>query len=171
MVRGDLQNKYLIGDTWLTKAYMRTLKYLLVYAVKQKARVHQLYFIGGLLEAKFKNMIFVKLDSRYADYFRKYSSYFGRALILLKIVYGITNSGKLFYYELIEWLFEAGFIKYQFQMSIYYKYAPYGTKIVVSSYVYGCVSWYTYKALGEWFVETLGKILHVDFLGFAHWFI
>ena len=34
-------------------------------------------------------------------------------------------------------------------MSIYYKYAPYGTKIVVSSYVDGFVYWYTYEALGK----------------------
>ena len=27
------------------------------------------------------------------------------------------------------------------------------------------------KALGKWFVDTLGNILHVNFLGYAHWFI
>ena len=46
-------------------------------------------------------------------------------------MYGMTNSGKLFSGELTEWLFEAGFIKSQCQMSIYYKYAPDGNKIVV----------------------------------------
>ena len=34
-------------------------------------------------------------------------------------MYGMTNSGKLFADELTEWLFEAGFIQTQFQMSIY----------------------------------------------------
>ena len=56
-------------------------------------------------------------------------------------------------------------------MSIYYKYSPYGTKIVVLSYVDDCVYWYTSEALGKWFVDTLEKILHVNFLGYAHWFI
>ena len=42
-------------------------------------------------------------------------------------MYGITNSGKLFADEFKEWLPEAGFIKYQCQMSIYYKYSPYET--------------------------------------------
>ena len=46
-------------------------------------------------------------------------------------MYGVTNSGKLFSDELTEWLLEAGFIQSQCQMSIYYKYAPYGSKIVV----------------------------------------
>ena len=43
-------------------------------------------------------------------------------------MYGMTNSGKLFADELTEWLLEAGFIQSQCQMSIYYKYAPYGSK-------------------------------------------
>ena len=56
-------------------------------------------------------------------------------------------------------------------MSIYYKYAPDGYKIVVLSYVYDCVYWYTNEDLGNWFVDTLGKIFHLNFLGFAHLFM
>ena len=86
-------------------------------------------------------------------------------------MYGITNSGKLFSDELIEWLLEAGFIQYQCQVSIYYKYAPDGSKIVVLSYANDCVYWYTNEDLGKWFEDTLGKRLHVNFLGYAHWFM
>ena len=68
---------------------------------------------------------------------------------MLKSVYGMTNSGKLFSEELIEWLIEAGFIQSQCHMSIYYKYAPDGSKIVVLSYVYYCVYWYTNEDLGN----------------------
>ena len=57
-------------------------------------------------------------------------------------MYGMTNSGKLFADELTEWLIEARFIQSQYQMSIYYKYAPDGSKIVVLSYVGSCVYWY-----------------------------
>ena len=49
-------------------------------------------------------------------------------------------------------------------MSIYYKYAPDGSKIVVLSYVDDCVYWYTNEDLGKWFVDTLGKRFHVNFL-------
>ena len=52
VVRGDLQNKELVGDTWSPTASMRTLKYFLAYATKHKARVHQLDFIGALLQSK-----------------------------------------------------------------------------------------------------------------------
>ena len=55
---------------------MRNLKYFLVDSVKHKARVHQLDFIGEFLQAKVMNRVFVKLDSRYSDYFPEYSNYF-----------------------------------------------------------------------------------------------
>ena len=96
LVRVDLHNKEMVGDTWLPTASMRTLKYFLVDAVKHKARVHQLDFIGAFLQANVKNSVFVKLDIRYTEYFTEYAKYFGRALRLLKSMYGMTNSGKLF---------------------------------------------------------------------------
>ena len=55
-------------------------------------------------------------------------------------------------------------------MSTYYKYETYGTEMVVLSYVDDCVYWYTSEALGKWFLDTLGKISHVKFLGYAHSF-
>ena len=113
--------------------------------MKHKSIVHQLYFIGAFLQAKVKNRVFLKLNSRYADCFTEYSNYFGRDLRLFKSMYGMNNSGKLFYDELTEWLLESGFIQSQFHMSIYYNYAPNGTKIVVLSYVGDCVYWYTSK--------------------------
>ena len=75
---------------------MRTLEYLLADEVNHKEIVHQLYSFGKFLQAKVKNRVFVRLDSRYADYFPEYSNYFGIALRLLKSMFGMTNSGKLF---------------------------------------------------------------------------
>ena len=45
---------------------------------------------------------------RYAAYVPEYAQYFGRALKLLKSMYGMTNSGKLFADELTEWLKKEG---------------------------------------------------------------
>ena len=59
------------------------------------------------------NIVFLKLDMRYADYFPEYAQYFGRALKFLKSMYGMTNSGKLFADELTEWLIEEGFMQSQ----------------------------------------------------------
>ena len=96
VVRGDLQNKEMVGDTWSPTFSMRTLKYFLSDGAKYKARVHQLYFIGAFLQAKVKNRVFVKLDIKYIYYFPEYAHYFGRALILSNSMYSMTNYGKLF---------------------------------------------------------------------------
>ena len=56
-------------------------------------------------------------------------------------------------------------------MSIYYKYAPYGKNVVVLYYFDDCVYWYNYEALVKLCLDHLGKILHVNFLGYAHWFM
>ena len=93
LVIGDLQNKELVGDNLSPTASMRNLKYWLTDATKHKARVHQLYFIGVFLQEKVKNRVFVKLDSRYEDYFPEYSNYFGRNLRLLRPMYVMNNSG------------------------------------------------------------------------------
>ena len=66
---------------------------------------------------------------------------------------------------------EAVFVQYQCQMSIYYKYAPDGTNIVVLSHVDDCVYWYNSEAFGTFFVDTLGNIFHIKFMGYKHWFI
>ena len=39
------------------------------------------------------------------------------------------------------------------------------------SYADYCVYWYKYEELGNRFVDTLGKIFHVNFLGYAHYFM
>ena len=89
--------------------------------------MHQLDFIGELLQATVKNRVFLKLDSRYTNYFSEYSNNFGRDLRSLRSMYGMTNSGKLFSDDFTECLLEAGFIQYQCQIFIYYKYVPDGT--------------------------------------------
>ena len=139
--------------------------------IRQRSRLHQLHLIGTFLQAKVNNRVFVKLESRYADYFFEYLNYFGRALRLLKSVYGMTKSGKLSADELTELLLKTGFIQSQCLMSIYYKYDPDGTNIFVLSYVYDCVYWYTSEAPKKWFVDTLVKTFHFNFLGNAHWFV
>ena len=43
--------------------------------------------------------------------------------------------------------------------------------MVVLSCVDDCLYWYNNEDLGKWFVDNLGKIFHVNFLGYAHWFM
>ena len=77
----------------------------------------------------------------------------------------MTIYGNLFYDELTNWLiYEADFNQFKLLMSIYYKYAPDGSKLVVSSYVGDCAYLYTSEEQGKWFVDTLGKRIHVNLL-------
>ena len=73
VVREDFKNKEMVGDTWSPTASMRNLKYFLADAAKNKARFHQLDFIGAFLQSKVKNRVFVKLDIRYTYYFPEYA--------------------------------------------------------------------------------------------------
>ena len=56
-------------------------------------------------------------------------------------------------------------------MYIYYKYAIDGSNFFVLSYVDYRVYLCNSEEIGKWFVDTLGKIFHVKFLGYAHWFV
>ena len=56
-------------------------------------------------------------------------------------------------------------------MYVYYKYAQYGSKLVVLSYADDCVYWYTSEEPGKWFVDTLVNRFHVNFIGYAHCFM
>ena len=56
----------------------------------------------------------------------------------------MNSSGKLFAHELANWLIDgAGLNQYKYQMYVYYKYTPDGSRLVVLSYVDDCVYWYT----------------------------
>ena len=84
----------------------------------------------------------------------------------------MTNSGMLFADKLTNCLiYEAGFNQPKCQMYVYYKYAPDGSKLFVLSYVDDCLYWYTYEELGKLLVDTIGKRLYINFLGYAHWFM
>ena len=43
VVRGDLKNKEMVGDTWDPTESMRNQSYFLVYSSKHKSRVHKLF--------------------------------------------------------------------------------------------------------------------------------
>ena len=44
-------------------------------------------------------------------------------------------------------------------------------KIAFLSYVDDCVYWYTSEAIVKLFVDDIGKRSHVNFLGYAYWFM
>ena len=134
----------MIGYTWSPTSSISTLDYFLDDAAKHKEVLHQLELVGAFRQSNVKHRVFVKLDIRYGEYFPEYANYFGRPLILKNAIYGMNNKGESFTYKLTNCMIdEAGFIQSKFQSSVYYKYAPYGSKLVVISYDDDCESWYT----------------------------
>ena len=120
VVRGDFQNKEMIVDTWYPAALMKILKYFLADYANRKARLHQLYLVGACLQANLKYIIFLKLYSRYVEYFLDCANYFGRPLSLKKSMYGMMNDEKLFADEITNWLIDkAGLNQSRCQMYVY----------------------------------------------------
>ena len=77
-------------------------------------------------------------------------------------MYGITNSGNIFSDKLTNWLIDEVGLKFSpCQISIYYKYAPDVSKLVVLSYVDYYFYWYTYEELGKCFLDTLGNTCNI----------
>ena len=59
-------------------------------------------------------------------------------------MYGMTNSENSFADEITNWLIdEAVFNQSKCQMSVYYKYGTYGSKLVLLSCGDDCLYWYT----------------------------
>ena len=84
-------------------------------------------------------------------------------------MYGMNNYGKLFADDINNCLiYVLSVKKSQGQMYIYHKYAPVRSKLFVLSFVYDCVYWYTYEELEKWFVNSLVKRFHINFLGYSH---
>ena len=57
LVKGDLDNKEMIGDTWNPTASMSNLKYLLAYASNHKEILQQLDFFGKFLQSNVKYIV------------------------------------------------------------------------------------------------------------------
>ena len=88
------------------------MKFFLADAARHKARGNQLDCIGAFLQATVKSRVFVELKFKYAGFFPHYKQYCGWTLRLVRLMYGMTISGKLFADELTNWLVkEAGFSK------------------------------------------------------------
>ena len=84
----------------------------------------------------------------------------------------MNNSGKILADDPTNCMIDKpGLKQSHYKMSIYYKYVPDDTKLGILSYVNDWVYCYTSKELVKQFVDTLGKIFHVDFLVYENCFM
>ena len=84
----------------------------------------------------------------------------------------MNNSRKLFADEITNWLiYVEGFKNHNDKYPYTTSFLPDESNLMVLSYLDDCVFWYTSEELGKWFIDTLGKRFHMNFLEFAHWFM
>jgi len=175
VVRGDLMKEYLPhGDPWSPTASARALKMFIADSARHRARTKQLDFIGAFLQAKMRYRMFVTLPAKYGELFPEYKEWCGRPLLLLKSMYGITYSGKMWYQELDEWLVDkngGGFEHSTVEPCLYLRDYGNGTVLKLLSYVDDGLLFCNDPIKEEEFLAKLKKKFQYNFLGQAHWFL
>ncbi len=128
-VQGDLQSADLLEDKWSPTASFCALKMFLAHAARLRARVKKLDFIGTFLQANVQSRIFINFPTNYSKILPEYKQYFGGPLRLNKSKYGMTLSGKFWYLELMEALFNMGFVQSPTIKCLFFKLFPDGSSI------------------------------------------
>ncbi len=108
---------------------------VLAHASRCKARVKQLDFVGAFLEAKTRSRVFVIIPPIYGVLFPEYKDFCGKPVRLAKSMYGMTLSGKYWFLDLQDYLFELGFIASTTIPSLFMKRETNGHTIYVLHYV------------------------------------
>ena len=93
-LRGDQQAELTDFDTWCAIANFKDLRFFLAFAAYYECRIYQLDFIGAFLQAIAKNRVFTTLPSEWKELFPDLSEWFGVTLLLLKSIYGSTDSAR-----------------------------------------------------------------------------
>jgi hypothetical protein len=170
VVRGDLQNGTLMEDKWSPTASFRSLKMFLAHAVRLKARVKQLDFIGAFLQANTRSRIFVTIPAVFGVLFPEYSKYCGIPLRLAMSMYGMTLSGKYWYLDLLEFLLPLNFKPSKNITCLFILIGKKG-KIFLLNYVDDMLYFGTDSGEVLWFEQSLKGRFNLELMGQAHWYL
>jgi hypothetical protein len=98
-VRGDLQKKKdpKMEDTHSPAASTRMSKLLMAEAARRKDIIFQLDVIGAFLQARTRSIVFITLPKVYGEVLPEYKAYYGRPVVIIKAMHGMTLSGKYWY--------------------------------------------------------------------------
>jgi hypothetical protein len=99
IARGNLQQGPYELDTWSPCTNARGIKLILAFCAKLHRPIKNGDFVGAYLQVKQVSRTFVSLDKNYVPYILKYSEHFGRALHVVKGIYGLMISRKLWSIE------------------------------------------------------------------------
>ncbi len=160
VVRGDLQDTAL-EESWSPTALFRSLKMFIADPAKNKCRVYQLDFIGTFL---------CKQILEEGSLFHCLSQW--RSLRLVKSRYGMTYSGKYWYLDLKEWLFEERFIQSRASPWLFCKIFSGGFFIIkIIIHVDGKSFFGNSEVIFTELKEKISKRFDEEFLRQAHWYL
>ena len=170
-LRGDQQAQYSDYDTWCPIASFRELRLFLAWAARKKCRVYQLDFIGAFLQAKARNRVFTMLPAEWKEFFPDLAEWFGVPLLLLKSLYGQTDSSKNWDLDQSEWLInDFGFKRCVGALSIYH-YQKDDTFMYLINAVDDQLYFTNNENLRKEFEARLQKRFDVELMGQAHWYL
>jgi hypothetical protein len=171
VVRGDLQTKSIVEDTYSPTASGRGLKMFLGHAARNQCRVRQLDFIGAYLQAKVRGRIFIKMPGIYGNLFPEFQAYCGVPVRLIKSMYGMTLSGKFWYQELQGWLLENGFKQSTVIPCLFWKVFPDNSIVYLLDYVDDCLYFGKNNIMVKLFEEEISLRFDLTLLEHAHWYL
>ena len=170
-LRGDQQAKYIDHDTWCAIATFRELRIFLTIAAKLKCRVYQLDFIGAFLQAVARNRVFTMLPVEWKELFPELAEWFGIPLLLLKSLYGQTDSGKNWDLDQGEWLInDFGFKRCPGALSMYHYHSGNAYMYLINA-VDDQLYFSNHEGLRKEFEARLKKRFDVELMGQAHWYL
>ena len=170
-LRGDQQVKDEDEDTWCKIGGFNAVKHFLAMAAHLMCRVYQLDYTGAFLQAPATTRVITILPAEWKEFFPDLAEYFGVPLLILKSLYGQTQSMKNFDIRQSEWLVQSyGFERCPSEESIYH-YHKGDYFIYMNNVVDDQLYFSNHDALRKDFEEALKNEFLVEFMGQATWYL
>ena len=170
-LRGDKQEKDEEYDTWCKVGGFNAVKIFLAMAAFHKCRVYQLDYTGAFLQAPATTRVVTILPAEWKEFFPDLAEYFGVPLLILKSLYGQTESMKNFDIRQSNWLVnDYGFQRCPSEESIYH-YHHDGHFIYMNNVVDDQLYFSNYDPLRKNFEKRISEEFLVELMGQAHWYL
>ena len=170
-LRGDQQEKDNEYDTWCKIGGFNAVKHFLALAAHHKCRVYQLDYTGAFLQAPATTRVITILPAEWKEFFPDLAEYFGVPLLILKSLYGQTQSMKIFDIRQSDWLVnDYGFTRCPSEESIYH-YHHNGHFIYMNNVVDDQLYFSNYDPLRKDFEKKISTEFLVELMGQAHWYL
>ena len=172
-IRGDLDQDAIGENNWAPAITFIILKLFLAEAARLGLPVYQVDFVSAYLQSLMDRPVYVMFPAKWKDIMPEFSKWFGRPLLMVKSVYGVSNAGRLWAEELYGWLVnDFGFVPSKVNPGILFFDCPKtGDFILLACYIDDLVYAPSSTAVREIFERAVSKRFNCSLLGYVHWFL